>query len=207
MLSGKEIVDLANTNGTTYEEYVTRIGQKASGCIDISENTMNNECDFYRLNFQRISRINKTYRVSPELSALLKALPFKLTWVVISEDWCGDSAQVLPYIAKIVDSSDAIELRILSRDHHPEVMAQYLTDGKKSIPKLIAFDENGAELFTWGPRPKEAAELVKQVIANGGKKEEMYQQLHTWYAKNRGKAVESEFYELLKQVVAVTAGV
>ena len=207
MLSGKEIVNLAKVNGTTYEDYVTRIGQKASGCLDLSDNDVNNGCDFYRLNFQRISRINKTYRVSPELSTLLNALNFKLYWVVISEDWCGDSAQVLPYIAKIADSSDAIELRIISRDQHPEVMNQYLTDGKKSIPKLIAFDENGTELFSWGPRPREAAELVKQVIANGGKKEDMYQQLHTWYARNRGRAVETEFYNLLKNVVVVDLGV
>jgi hypothetical protein len=207
MLFGKEIVKLAKTAGKTYEEYVDAISEKALGCTEKFDASVKNDCDFYRLNFQRISRINKTYRISAELRNLLQEIPFRLTWVVISEDWCGDSAQVLPYLAKITESSDTIEMLIISRDQHPDVMEQYLTDGKKSIPKLIAFDENGNELFTWGPRPLEAAELVKQVIEKGGTKEEMYQQLHSWYAKNRGKAVETEIYVMLAKVVSSTVNV
>ena len=34
-------------------------------------------------------------------------------WMVITENWCGDSAQNLPYIARIASLNKKIELRII----------------------------------------------------------------------------------------------
>jgi hypothetical protein len=98
----------------------------------------------------------------------------------------------------IASESDKIDLRILDRDSNLEIMDQYLTNGiSRSIPKLVAFDPEGNEIFQWGPRPMEAQMIVENAKLNNLPKEEFVEALHLWYGRNRGMAIEVEFLELL----------
>ena len=60
-----------------------------------------------------------------------------------------------------------LELRIVLRDEHPEVMDRYLTNGSRSIPIVIALDEEFRELGHWGPRPRELQAWVMEQPAHG----------------------------------------
>lgn len=190
-------------NGLTYEAYLDIwedfLTQTNHADLPSDEK---NRYDYKKLNKQRSSRINKTYKVSEELKSLLTEIREPQIWMVLTEDWCGDSAQNLPYIAEMAKQNSNITLRILPRDANLDIMDQYLTDGKsRSIPKLVVFDENGDELFQWGPRPKEAQQFVKDELAKGREKPDVYQDLHLWYGRNRGKAIESEFIKMLQKVI------
>src|ERR671921_2574989 len=66
--------------------------------------------------------------------------------LVIAEDWCGDASNTIPIIAKFANAVPGIELRVIQRDQHPEVMNRYLTNGSRSIPILIALDESFQEI-------------------------------------------------------------
>ncbi|MBU1094840.1 MAG: thioredoxin family protein [Bacteroidetes bacterium] len=165
-------------------------------------NTLNdsdrNFYEFTKLNVHRVNRIIKTYKVSEELKEIIEAIDHRQTWLILTEAWCGDSAQNLPYIAKMAELNKNINLIIMERDKNLETMDLYLTNGKsRSIPKLIVFDEEGNEKFQWGPRPKEAQELVNSLNKEGLLKAEINENLHFWYAKNRGKNIEQELKELL----------
>ncbi len=121
-------------------------------------------------------------------------------WIVLTEDWCGDSAQNLPYIAKFAALNKNIDLRILLRDDNLDIMDLYLTNGKsRSIPKLIAIDSDGNELFVWGPRPAVIQDMVKAWQIEGKSKEIWQHELHSFYAKNKGKHLEEEFIKLLSR--------
>lgn len=163
-------------------------------------NNQSEQYQFYtKLNFQRMQRWNKTFRVSDALEEQLKNQPSQIWWV-ITEAWCGDSAQNLPGIAKMAAASERkIELRIVLRDEHPEIMDQYLTNGSRSIPKLVAMDEKGSELFQWGPRPATAQTLMMDWKKNpDGKDFETFEkELHTWYAQNKGAELQEEMAVLL----------
>ncbi|MEW6654984.1 MAG: thioredoxin family protein, partial [Bacteroidota bacterium] len=119
----------------------------------------------------------------------------------LSEDWCGDSAQVLPYFAEIAKLNANIKLRILLRDKNLDIMDQYQTNRTRSIPKLVAFDLEGNELYQWGPRPKAAVELIAKLKGEGKTKEEFLEQLHLWYARNRGVEILNELLDLIKPTV------
>lgn len=151
-----------------------------------------------KLNEARVTRIEKTFQVSDDILDELSRLNKQQHWLVITEDWCGDSAQNLPYIVKIAESSPLISLRILLRDDNLETMDLYQTNGTRSIPKLVAFDNNGNELFTWGPRPKEGAELVATLKSQGIDKDTFLAELQKWYSQNKGQAVSSEIMTLLR---------
>lgn len=157
--------------------------------------------DVTKLNLQRSNRIYRTYTVSDELKNYILKIRSPLTWMVITEDWCGDSAQNLPYIAKIAETNPLIELRLILRDSNLDIMDLYLTDGKsRSIPKLVAFDKEGKEVFNWGSRPKRAQEKVEEGKRIGLTKNEYLAILHSWYAENKGRDLENEFLEILKKV-------
>ena len=77
-------------------------------------------------------------------------------------------------------------------------MDLYLTDGKRSIPKLIVWDAGGKELFTWGPRPAGAQAVVEEALAAKLPKDQRLEKLHLWYGRDRGRSIESELAVLLR---------
>ncbi|WP_118973718.1 thioredoxin family protein [Taibaiella koreensis] len=157
---------------------------------------------FYaRLNLQRMRRWDKTFELREDV---LSAMSNVVTqdWWVITEGWCGDSAQNLPAIARMAEAAKGkITLRIVLRDENPQIMDQYLTNGtSRSIPILVAFDGNGNQLFRWGPRPVTAQALLTAWKSNPAPVsfEEFEKEMHTWYALNKGKAVQDELMQLLQ---------
>jgi hypothetical protein len=111
--------------------------------------------------------------------------------LVLAEDWCGDASNTVPVLARLADAVPGLELRVLRRDEHPAVMDRYLTNGSRSIPIVIALDEEFAELGHWGPRP---TELQSWVMANRQimPKTELYPQVRRWYARDHGESTLRE---------------
>ena len=138
------------------------------------------------------------YRIArlPEWSTAA-VLPGDRRLLVIAEDWCGDAVNTVPILAKLADATAGLELRIILRDANPQVMDQYLTNGSRSIPVVIALDEDFRELGHWGPRP---TELQAWVMANRGSmsKQELYPRVRTWYARDRGETTLREVILLLR---------
>ena len=121
--------------------------------------------------------------------ALTAGLERKL--LVIAEDWCGDASSTVPVLAKLAATVPGLELRVILRDQNSEVMDLYLTNGSRSIPIVIALDEQYRELGHWGPRPRE---LQEWVMANRltVPKAELYPQVRQWYARDHGEATLRE---------------
>jgi hypothetical protein len=111
--------------------------------------------------------------------------------LVIAEDWCGDASSTIPAVARFADVVPGMELRVLRRDEHPELMDRYLTDGARAIPIVIVLDEAWRELGHWGPRP---AALQAFVMENRPliPKAELYPQVRRWYARDRGETTLRE---------------
>lgn len=184
-------------NGLNYNEYNEMIEKlfEESSKLDDSELAM---IEYTKMNIHRSNRIHKTYKPGEEITNQIKSIDKKQIWMVVTEEWCGDSAQNLPHFAMWSELNENIDLKILLRDDNLDIIDQYLTNETRSIPILVAFDEEGNELFKWGPRPKEAADLVKQLKSEGMEKKEFIEKLHLWYGRNRGKALETEFLSILK---------
>jgi hypothetical protein len=126
--------------------------------------------NFTKLNIQRMDRWDKTFVPSNEMITALHQLAAPQYWIVISEAWCGDCAQNLPILAAIAAASAGkIDLRITGRDDNPDLMNAYLTNGARSVPKLIILHKQTlAEITTWGPRPAPAQQLLHQYKQSNG---------------------------------------
>ncbi len=178
-----------------YREYFAAEIRRVSDDPALAET--DEHAEYLALNFHRTARIEKTYTVCEALKAAVRSLKSPQIWMALTEAWCGDSAQNLPYIAGIADCSSITTFRILLRDQNTDIMDRYLTAGTRSIPKLVAFDGDGRELFRWGPRPLEAMDLFQRARQAGVSKPEISERLHLWYGRNRGRALEQEFLEIL----------
>ncbi|MGZ5242844.1 MAG: thioredoxin family protein [Bacteroidia bacterium] len=156
--------------------------------------------DYTKLNRKRISRIEKTIHLKPELIELLQNLSKPMYWVVLSEPWCGDAAQNLPIIAKMADASPSIQLCILLRDENLDVMDAYLSEGTRSIPKLICLEqETMRELGQWGSRPEPANKLLIEHKKNLNEtKAEFINKMQLWYKEDKGASIQQEFLALIK---------
>ncbi|MFC5269153.1 thioredoxin family protein [Adhaeribacter terreus] len=157
--------------------------------------------DYTKLNLQRMKRLDKTVGLGTEVTNALEKLTRKLNWVVISEGWCGDAAQNVPVIAKIAETSNGkINLEFVLRDQNLELMDLYLTNGGRSIPKLICLDaERQQELGIWGPRPAAAQELFLRLKQEGVPKEEFIAAVHNWYTADKTQSLQQELAQLLEQ--------
>lgn len=157
--------------------------------------------DATKLNATRIKRIDKQITLLPALIEILNKLHKKLTWVVLTEAWCGDGAQNIPVISKIAEYTPNIELKILLRDDNLSLMDKYLTNGSRSVPKLICFDAaTEKELGTWGARPTKIQNMVKDYKAANPdvSHDEFVKNLHLWYAKDKGESLQDDFIQLIK---------
>jgi len=190
----KFLGDKISHGGMTYKEYKKLFADEIENPPGVDGKS---NYDIKKLNFARGTRVEKQFVPSDELIEAVNKISEPQLWMVLSETWCGDSAQNLPTIAKIADLNPNIKLKILPRDSYPEVMDQYLTNGTKSIPKLIAFGKDYKELCRWGPRPKTAQQLILRLKEDGLSKSEWQKELHLWYGGNRGKELKSELVQLL----------
>lgn len=154
--------------------------------------------DYTKLNNSRLKRWMKTGEINEELTAIITKITEKQTWYVITEHWCGDAAHILPFIYKMTELNDAIELKMILRDTEPYMIEDYLTNGGKSIPKVVIRNEKEEDLYTWGPRPKEAQELYQKLVDEKADFEKMKIDLQKWYNTDKGVKIQQEFIALLK---------
>ncbi len=131
----------------------------------------------------------------PDWAAAAAAAAPPRRFLVLAEDWCNDGFSTVPVLARWAGLSPALELRILRRDEHPELMDRYLTGGTRSIPIVIVLDEESREVGHWGPRP---AALQEWVLANRAAipKDELRPQIRRWYARDRGESALQELVEV-----------
>ena len=156
---------------------------------------------YTELNEARMNRLDKKMVITEENIQRLLTLKRKYIWLVLSEGWCGDAAQILPIINKMDALSQHIELKIAFRDEHEALMNLFLTNGSKAIPKLIILDKNSeAVLGSWGPRPKGATNLIKSYKQQYGVVDETAKtELQLWYLHDKGISTQNEIVELMLQ--------
>lgn len=188
--------------GISFSNYFELAEKQTEEGRTSGENQEESLVAYSKMNFQRMKKWVKTGKISEELTKCIKESNQKLSFLVITETWCGDAAQNIPFLAKMVELNPNWEMKLVFRDENEALINQYLTNGGKAIPKVIVMDEMGNELFNWGPRPALAQKLVVDYKNKPEPKEEyavFAESLHLWYAKNRGVALQEEWQQILKE--------
>jgi hypothetical protein len=188
-------------NAFTYKQYRNLINSLLLENKTTGSNHSEDYINYTKMNVQRMDRLDKTIEISADVANEFLSLNKPLIWLVITEAWCGDAAQICPVIAKLATLSTNIDLKLILRDEHPEIMNQYLTNGGKSIPILVCLDAATLKpLGHWGPRPKKAQEMVLEHKKNPQEPYlEFVKKLQLWYLQDKTHSIQLEITTKLKE--------
>jgi len=194
------IINNGLDNSISYQEYRELVAKYAAEGKTSGTTQTPDYINYTKLNESRMHRLDKTLQLVDEVKLYLENLSKEYVWLVLAETWCGDAAQVLPVINKMAQASDKIELRVLLRDDNEPVMNLFLTNGTKSIPKLIILDKVSGEVIAdFGPRPVGAKQLIIDYKATHGVVDETAKiELQKWYLADKGVAIQQEILALIK---------
>ena len=186
-------------NSFSYIEYRTLVSELAEKGASTGPEQTEALSQYTQLNNSRMRRWDKTLKFTDEVIQKIKAVDQKVSWVVLSESWCGDASPALPVMHKFTEINPNISLSIILRDENLNIMDQFLTNGGRSIPKLIAINEKENKVVaTWGPRSKKATKLVEDYKTVYGKlTPEFKQDLQIFYNKDKGQSIIQDLLELL----------
>ena len=186
-------------NSLSYTEY----RKKVSELLAHGQSSGNEQSDdllhYSQLNETRMNRLDKTLSVPENIVNQLKTLKKEYIWLVLTEGWCGDAAQINPILFKMASVTDKIDLRMVFRDENDDLMGCFLTNGSRSIPKVIILEKSHNELkVNWGPRPEGASNLIKSYKAQYGIVDETAKtELQLWYLHDKGLSTMSELANLM----------
>ncbi len=195
----KQIIQDGLDNSMSYTEYrelvSTLVEKNANTGHEVTEALAN----YTMLNNKRMKRWDKTIKVGEAVSDAIKHKSINQTWIIITESWCGDAAHVMPVINKMAALNDGIDFRVVLRDQNETLMDQFLTNGSRSIAKLIMLDADSKEVLgTYGPRPSTATALVNDYkVQHGGLTPEFKEELQHWYNKDKGQTVIADLLPLM----------
>jgi hypothetical protein len=126
------------------------------------------------------------------------------TWriLAIAEDWCGDSANTIPYLARLVERTDNLEMRVVNSKVGRAVMEGHRTpDGRAATPTLVLLDGgwNEAGCFVERPTP-----LMAWYLENKADKtsDELHEYIYAWYTADAGAATVDDVLTLLESAAA-----
>lgn len=185
------------TNIISWEEYLDMFNQIINADSPAAPYDNPDYFQYTKLNNSRMLRWVKTGTITEETATVINNIKEPQTWYLILEPWCGDAAHLTPFIQKMAALNANIDLKIVLRDTEPFMIDDYLTNGGKSIPKLVIRDADGKDLHVWGPRPVQAQELYLQLKEANKDLEEQKLELQKWYNKDKGEEIQKEFRDIL----------
>jgi integrase len=194
MIITKELINKA----LDYQSYKDLIERLLKEGRSTGPNQSQELLQYSELNVHRMNRVEKTTVLIEDLSAKIDLIEQPQIWLILAEGWCGDAAQTIPIFHLIEKQFPKIKIKLLLRDENVELMDHFLTDGSRSIPKVLMLDASSLNLLAqWGPRPSEAIALINNLKAAKVDMMEIKEKLHAWYAKNKGVAVQSEIIDII----------
>ena len=182
----------------TFKDYQQTFDEVLAGKLLHSPYDDPHFLEYTKLNFSRQNRCIKKGEILSESIAAINSISTKQTWVIIAEPWCGDAAHCVPFIVKLAELNPLITLEIQLRDSENSEIENYLTNGVKSIPRLIIRDGNNTDLFVWGPRPEPATILFLESKAQQLSVVDQKVVLQNWYNKDIGQTIQKEIVAGIK---------
>lgn len=182
------------------EKYLNQINTLLTANKTTGDNHSEVMLHYSQMNVKRLERwINKGSLI-PEAIEAINSIKTKQNWVVLTEAWCGDAAHSIGFMFKMASLNPLISFEWKWRDENLELMDKFLTNGGRSIPKLIVYDEKNDVLFDWGPRPKhiqiEYLEMKKKDLPYP----EINIELQKLYNTDKGVGIQKEIVEKINNL-------
>ncbi len=162
--------------------------------------------EFRNVATQRVDAWKNHYanaQVPDALVTKMESIPRTWRLLVVAEDWCGDSANTVPYLAKLVDRADNLDMRIIRSDVGKGIMEAHRTpDGRAATPTVVLLNDRFEEVGCFVERPSTLQTWFLDA-ATKLEEETLYEQKYAWYDDDQGQHTISE---IVAMVIAASNG-
>ncbi len=150
---------------------------------------------------KRKERWHRNYEkatVDDDLLARVRAVGGVWKVLAVAVDGCSDSVSTIPYLARLVERSDNLEMRIVDPTVGRQVMLDHPTpDGRAATPTVVLLNEQYEEVGCFIELP---AVLQQWASENRGvlDDDEYLEQKFSWYDEDAGRSTVEAVVELLE---------
>lgn len=120
-----------------------------------------------------------------------------LTFLVIAEDWCIDSANTVPSIARLADAA-RIPLRILDRSDGQPVMDRHRTPDGRAVTPTVVLLRDGRDAGAWVERPAPLQRMFRAMAGDDSLRRQ-FERRQAWYDEDRGRTTLAEIVALAEE--------
>lgn len=144
----------------------------------------------------------KAAAVPADLLARAERLRGEWRILAVAFDGCSDSIAVLPWVARLAEAVERLDLRVVGPDAGRELMETHRTpDGRAATPTLLVLDGAGEEAGCWVERP--AALQAWAIDARPRMTEaEFVAEKTEWYRNDGGRSILAELLQVLEAAEA-----
>lgn len=121
-----------------------------------------------------------------------------LRLLVVAEDWCSDSVDTVPHIARIAEAIPGLQMRLVDSGAGAAVMEAHRTpDDRGATPTVVLLDREGQAIGVWVERP---VELQDWFLAHRDelRRRELMAQKHAWYVEDGGRSTVAELLDMVE---------
>lgn len=197
--NSRTLVEESLKKAISYEEYRRLVTNHVEKGTSSGPNQSEALSNYTLLNNSRMKRLDKTIKIKNDIAKKFQNYKGDLTWLVLTESWCGDAAHSMPVMNKLSQLTPNIEFKVVQRHENVELMNEFLTNGKMAIPKLIVYDNNKNEVINnWGSKPSKVVEMIEDIKKiQGTLTSEFKMELQVWYNKDKGENISEDLSKLL----------
>jgi hypothetical protein len=121
-----------------------------------------------------------------------------LELLVVAEDWCRDSLESVPYVARL-SAASGVEMRIVNRRLGAPLMAAHRTpDGRTATPTVL-FLKRGQDAGAWVERPEPARLSIVDLLKSAAQDPSpAHSRLKAWYERDGGRTTVAEIIAIAR---------
>lgn len=121
------------------------------------------------VNRDKFEYYSRTARLSDDDVAFFRTIGARRSgparMLVIAEAWCPDVFRGVPVFARIAEAA-SLTMRIVARDENPDIMDEFLLDGRaRAIPVAVFYTRDHEYITHWIERPVVAHAEIARVRA------------------------------------------
>jgi hypothetical protein len=133
-------------------------------------------------------------------SLLTRARAVQGTWylLAVAEDWCGDSANTIPYLARLAERVDGLDMQVIdSRQGRGLMEAHRTPDGRPATPTVLLLDAGWNEVGSLVERPAPLMEWYQAHRADMSS-DDLHEHIYEWYDRDRGASTLAQVIGMME---------
>ncbi len=138
--------------------------------------------------------------VPPALAERMARAAPGLRLLIVAQDWCLDSVNTVPYIARLAASAQ-IPVRIIDRTAGEPLLERYRSKDGRTVTPLVVLLRGDRVAGAWVERPAPLQQAFEE-MANDPEAHRLFADRQAWYDTDAGRTTMTEIIALAERTAS-----